>query len=162
MRPRLTLLLLAFAAPLAAARPQAVGSYLALRIDQAALPVTDRVTDTDGTTYLVEFDRLILSLRSGQRFRAVVRFRRTLTTAAGRAHALARTTPLQTMTVTGTYAVTGRTVRFTPDPNGDARGVQMLDGTLESPRRITVPFDYRNGRVARRRTLHLEFRPEIL
>lgn len=158
--PRILLILLAL--PLTALRAQSVGSYLALRIDQSALPVTDKVTDTDGTTYLVEFDRLILSLRSGQRFRAVVRFRRSLTAAAGQARAMARTVPLQTITVTGTYAVAGRILRFTPDPNGDARGVQMLDGTLESPRRISVPFDYRNGRVARRRTLHLEFRPEIL
>ncbi len=62
---------------------QTMGAYLADRIDQAPLPMTDRVTDPQGTTYLVEFDRLVLSLRNGNRFRAVVRFRRTLTSVGG-------------------------------------------------------------------------------
>ena len=44
---------------------QTIGAYLADRIDQAPLPMTDRVTDPQGTTYLVEFERLVLSLRGG-------------------------------------------------------------------------------------------------
>ncbi|NJN84343.1 MAG: hypothetical protein HC802_20070 [Caldilineaceae bacterium] len=39
-----------------------------MKIDQAELPLSDRVTDDEGTTYLVEFERLVLSLRGGNRF----------------------------------------------------------------------------------------------
>jgi hypothetical protein len=141
---------------------QTMGAYLADRIDQAPLPMTDRVTDPQGTTYLVEFDRLVLSLRNGNRFRAVVRFRRTLTSVGGSTRTLARSTPVQSMTVNGTYAVVGRAIRFTPDPSADTQGLQMLDGTVESTSRIAVPFDYRNGAVTRRRVLRLTHAPNIL
>jgi len=141
---------------------QTMGAYLADRIDQAPLPMTDRVTDPQGTTYLVEFDRLVLSLRSGNRFRAVVRFRRTLTSVGGSTRSLARSTPVQSMTVNGTFAVTGSAIRFTPDPSADTQGLQMLDGTVESSGRIAVPFDYRNGAVSRRRILRLKHAPNIL
>jgi hypothetical protein len=141
---------------------QTMGAYLADRIDQAPLPMTDRVTDPQGTTYLVEFDRLVLSLRTGNRFRAVVRFRRTLTSVGGSTRTLARSTPVQSMTVNGTYTVVGRAIRFTPDPSADTQGLQMLDGTVESTSRIAVPFDYRNGAVTRRRVLRLTHAPNIL
>ena len=141
---------------------QTMGAYLADRIDQSVLPMTDRVTDPQGTTYLVEFERLVLSLRSGNRFRAVVRFRRTLTAAGGSTRSLARTSPVQSMTVNGTFAVTGSAIRFTPDPSADTQGLQMLDGTVESSGRIAVPFDYRNGAVTRRRILRLRHAPNIL
>ncbi|MBM3884747.1 MAG: hypothetical protein FJ361_02745 [Gemmatimonadetes bacterium] len=141
---------------------QASGSYLALKIDQSPLPLADRVTDGDGTTYLIEFDRMVLSLRAESRFRAIVRFRRTLTSAAGQARGGGRAAPLQTMTVTGRYAVTGRAIRFTPDASDETRGLRILDGTVESRTRIAVPFDYRNGRVTRNRTLRLELRTDIL
>lgn len=141
---------------------QTMGAYLADRIDQAPLPMTDRVTDPQGTTYLVEFDRLVLSLRNGNRFRAVVRFRRTLTSVGGSTRTLARSTPVQSMSVNGTYAVVGRAIRFTPDPSADTQGLQMLDGTVESTSRIAVPFDYRNGAVTRRRVLRLTHAPNIL
>jgi len=139
-----------------------MGAYLADRIDQAPLPMTDRVTDPQGTTYLVEFERLVLSLRNGNRFRAVVRFRRTLTSVGGSTRTLARSTPVQSMTVNGTFAVVGRAIRFTPDPSADTQGLQMLDGTVESSGRIAVPFDYRNGAVSRRRILRLTHAPNIL
>lgn len=145
-----------------AAIAQATGSYLALKIDQSPLPLADRVTDGDGTTYLIEFDRLVLSLRAENRFRAIVRFRRTLTSAAGRSRGGGRPAPLQTMTVTGRYEVTDRAIRFTPDTSEQTRGLRILDGTIESRTRIAVPFDYRNGRVTRNRTLRLELRPNIL
>lgn len=145
-----------------AATAQATGSYLALRIDQSPLPLADRVTDSDGTTYLIEFDRMVLSLRPESRFRAIVRFRRTLTSAAGQARGGGRNAPLQTMTVTGRYTVTGRAIRFTPDASDATRGLRILDGTIESRTRIAVPFDYRNGRVTRNRTLRLELRSDIL
>jgi len=141
---------------------QTIGAYLADRIDQAPLPMTDRVTDPQGTTYLVEFERLVLSLRGGNRFRAAVRFRRTLTSAGGSTRSLARSTPVQSMTVTGTFAVTGGAIRFTPDPSADTQGLQMLDGTVEANGRIAVPFDYRNGAIARRRILRLKYAPNIL
>lgn len=163
MRHRLAILiaLLSFVRPIALPA-QTMGAYLADRIDQSPLPMTDRVTDPQGTTYLVEFDRLVLSLRSGNRFRAVVRFRRTLTSAGGSTRSLARSTPVQSMTVNGTFAVVGSAIRFTPDPSADTQGLQMLDGTVESSGRIAVPFDYRNGAVSRRRTLRLKHAPNIL
>ena len=166
LSPRLHALVVAIlASALMVARPaaaQATGSYLALRIDQSPLPLADRVTDTDGTTYLIEFDRMVLSLRAESRFRAIVRFRRTLTSAAGQARGGGRAAPLQTMTVTGRYAVTGTTIRFTPDASEETRGLRILDGRIESRTRIAVPFDYRNGRVTRNRTLRLELRTDIL
>lgn len=140
------------------ARAQQVGSYLAMRIDQAPLPLSDRVTDDDGTTYLVEFERMVLSLRSGNRFRAAVRFKRTLSAQGTRS----REAPIQSMTVTGRYEVTGTTIRFVADSSGELKGVKMLDGTVEGPQRISVPFDYRNGAVQRQRVLRLQFRGDIL
>jgi len=161
LRLALTLALLPVALPVALPA-QTLGAYLADRIDQAPLPMTDRVTDPQGTTYLVEFERLVLSLRNGNRFRAVVRFRRTLTSVGGSTRTLARSTPVQSMTVNGTFAVVGRAIRFTPDPSADTQGLQMLDGTVESSGRIAVPFDYRNGAVSRRRILRLTHAPNIL
>jgi hypothetical protein len=140
------------------ARAQQVGSYLAMRIDQSPLPLSDRVTDHDGTTYLVEFERMVVSLRSGNRFRAAVRFKRTLSAPGTRN----RQAPIQSMTVTGRYEVTGTTIRFVADSSGEMKGVKMLDGTVEGPQRISVPFDYRNGAVPRQRVLRLQFRGDIL
>ncbi len=143
-----------------AARAQQPGSYLATRIDQSVLPLADRVTDTDGTTYLVQFERMVLSLRSGNRFRAAVRFRRTLTTADARAQA--RQAPIQSMTVTGRYEIDGTAIRFIADSTSEMKGVRMLDGTVQGDQRISVPFDYRNGAVQRKRVLQLQFREDIL
>ena len=163
MRHRLVIMMALFPIVCPVALPaQTMGAYLADRIDQAPLPMTDRVTDPQGTTYLVEFERLVLSLRSGNRFRAVVRFRRTVTSVGGSTRSLARSTPVQSMTVNGTFAVTGSAIRFTPDPSADTQGLQMLDGTVESSGRIAVPFDYRNGAVSRRRILRLRHAPNIL
>jgi len=149
--------LLAASAPGAAA--QAIGSYLATRIDSAPPPLADRVTDEDGTTYLVQFERLVVSLRSGNRFRASVRFRRTLISSDRRAQA--REVPIQTMTVSGTYAVVAGEIIFTPDTAGDAKGLRMLAGRVERTDRISVPFAYRNGAVQRRRVLELVRRDDI-
>ena len=141
---------------------QATGSYLATRIDQSPLPLADRVTDGDGTSYLIEFDRLVLSLRAESRFRAIVRFRRTLSSAASKARGAGRDVPLQTMTVTGRYAVVGTSIRFTPDASAETRGLRILDGTVEGRNRIALPFNYQNGRVTRNRMLRLELRTNIL
>lgn len=157
MRSLPVALLVAALLPLQA-RAQQVGSYLAMRIDQSPLPLADRVTDDDGTTYLVEFERMVLSLRSGNRFRAAVRFKRTLSAQGARS----RAAPIQSMTVTGRYEVTGTTIRFVADSTGELKGVRMLDGTIEGPQRISVPFDYRNGAVQRQRVLRLQFRGDIL
>lgn len=157
MRPLLLASLVTVLLPLQA-RAQQVGSYLAMRIDQSPLPLSDRVTDDDGTTYLVEFERMVLSLRSGNRFRAAVRFKRTLSASGARS----REAPIQSMTVTGRYEVTGTTIRFVADSSGEMKGVRMLDGTVEGPQRISVPFDYRNGAVQRQRVLRLQYRGDIL
>ncbi len=127
------------------------GTFLANRIDRDSLPQTDRVIDDDGTTYLIVFDRLVLSLRDDNKFRASVRYRRTLFAADPRGRN--RRIPLQTMTVTGSYEVVGTEVRFSPDASEDTRGLRMLTGTVVGPREINVPFQYRNGTQERDRTL---------
>ena len=162
-RPRFSLLVAFSAALLAAPRAlpaQAAGSFLSTRIDDRALPMSDRVTDDEGTTYLVEFERLVLTLRPGNRFRAAVRVRRTLTSADRRAQG--RQVPIQSMTVNGTYVVMRGEIRFTPDSSGDAKGMKMLAGTVETGDRIAVPFTYRNGAVQRQRVLRLERRDDII
>ncbi len=159
---RLAALLLALSmagAPTRAAA-QDTGAFLATRIDESALPLADRVTDDEGTTYLVEFERLVLSLRGGNRFRASVRFRRTLISSDPRAQG--RTAPIQSLTVSGTYAVTEGEIAFTPDSTGDGKGLRMLAGRVTGRDRITVPFTYRNGTVQRRRVLELVRRDDIL
>lgn len=158
---RLALLPFALALALpATAHAQAVGSYLALKIDESPLPLADRVTDTDGTTYLVEFERMVVSLRGGNKFRASVRFKRSLTTSDARIGT--RNAPIQSMTVTGRYEVTGKEIRFIADSTSETKGVSMLNGTIEGPQRISLPFDYRNGAAQRRRVLRLQFRSDIL
>ncbi len=144
-----------------AARVQApiVGTFFADRIDALPLPLTDRVTDTDGTTYLVEIDRLVLSLRPGNRFRASVRFRRTINSRDLRGRD--RAVPLQSMMVNGSYAIAAGEIRFTPDSSSDAGGLRMLTGRVDGPRRITMPFDYRNGTTERRRTLTLVLQDNV-
>jgi hypothetical protein len=161
MRLRLAVLPFALALALpATVRAQATGSYLALKIDESPLPLSDRVTDIDGTTYLVEFERMVVSLRAGNKFRASVRFKRSLTTSDARSGT--RSAPIQSMTVTGRYEVTGKEIRFVADSTSDTKGVSMLNGTIEGPQRISLPFDYRNGAVQRRRVLRLQFRNDIL
>ena len=159
MRLPLAALIIALAVP-PSARAQAVGSYLAIRIDDAPLPLADRVSDADGTTYLVEFERMVLSLRAGNKFRAAVRFKRSLTTADSRAGG--RSAPIQSMTVTGRYEVTGKEIRFIADSTSETKGIRMLNGTLDGPQRLSLPFDYRNGAVQRRRVLRLQLRNDIL
>lgn len=136
------------------------GTFVAERIDRDSLPQQDRVVDDDGTTYLIEFDRLILSLRPDGRFRASVRYRRTLYASDPRGRD--RRIPLQTMAVTGKYEIVGQEVRFTPDPSEETRGLRMLAGTVVNAREITVPFHYRNGTRERDRTLVMRRNDNIL
>lgn len=138
----------------------AAGTFLAFRIDRDSLPQTDRVVDDSGTEYVIVFDRLVLSLRPDNRFRASVRYRRTLYAADPRGRA--RSIPLQTMTVTGTYQLVGAEIRFTPDPSDDTRGLKMLSGTILGPREINLPFQYRNGTQERDRTLVMRRNDNVL
>ena len=160
----LRLLLLAsalLAAPLRAQAPALrAGTFVAERIDRDPLPQTDRVVDEDGTTYLIVFDRLVLSLRDDGRFRASVRYRRTLY--ANDPRGRDRRIPLQTMAVTGRYEIVGSEVRFTPDPSEETRGLRMLSGTVVNGREITVPFQYRNGTRERDRRLVMRRNDNIL
>jgi hypothetical protein len=158
--PVLALLLTFAVAPALSAQALAAGTFVAERIDSERLPQRDQVVDDDGTTYVIEFDRLVLSLRDNQRFRASVRFRRTLYAADPRGRA--RRIPLQTMTVTGTYAVVNGEIRFTPDPSEETRGLRMLSGTVVGPREISLPFQYRNGTRERDRTLVMRRDDNIL
>lgn len=163
-RMPLRLLLIACAlcaAPLGAQAPVLrAGTFVAERIDRDPLPQTDRVVDDDGTTYLIVFDRLVLSLRDDGRFRASVRYRRTLY--ANDPRGRDRRIPLQTMAVTGRYEIVGSEVRFTPDPSEETRGLRMLAGTVVNGREITVPFQYRNGTRERDRRLVMRRNDNIL
>ncbi|MBA3853401.1 MAG: hypothetical protein C0503_03240 [Gemmatimonas sp.] len=154
----LCLLLCAFEA--ADAQALAAGTFVAERIDRDPLPQTDRVVDEDGTTYLIVFDRMVLSLRDDGRFRASVRYRRTLY--ANDPRGRDRRVPLQTMAVTGRYEIVGAEVRFTPDPSEETRGLRMLSGSVVNGREITVPFQYRNGTRERDRRLVMRRNDNIL
>jgi hypothetical protein len=138
-----------------------VGTFMATRIDRDTLPLQDRVVDEDGTLYLIEFDRLVMALNDDLSFRASVRYRRTLFSAAPRGRG--RTTPLQSMTVTGTYDVNGLgEIRFTPDASNETKGLRMMTGAVRSARELSIPFHYRNGTQERDRTLTLTRRDNIL
>lgn len=128
-----------------AATAPALASYVAESVNGGKLPSVDRVSDKDGTQYLVEFDELVIALRPGNQFRAALRYRQTL---ALRGSAIGRD-PIQRMTVYGRYEVHGNTLRFIPDPQRGGKGIDILDGTFAA-RRIDVPFFYRNGQVSRR------------
>jgi hypothetical protein len=160
MRILTGLMALALGTPLAVRAQAMTGTFLASRIDASPLPLTDRVTDTDGTTYLVEFDRMVLSLRAGNRFRASVRFRRTLHSRDPRGRD--RATPIQSMTVNGSYAIVNGEVRFTPDPSKETSGLRMLSARLDGTRRLSMPFHYRNGTAERQRTLLLVRQDDVL
>lgn len=135
-----------------APRPSVSGTFVASRIDREALPLKDQVVDDDGTLYLIEFDRLVLALRADNTFRASVRYRRTLFSSDLRSRG--RPTPLQNMTVTGTFDVSAdNQIRFTPDPTQENRGLRMLAGTVKGARELEVPFQYRNGTQQRNRVL---------
>lgn len=142
------------------ATPLPTGTFLATRIDREELPLTDQVVDEDGTLYLIEFDRLVLALRADRTFRASVRFRRSLFAKDPRGRG--RGTPLQTMTVTGTYVVESGEIRFTPDPNEETRGLRMLAGRVRNARELELPFHYRNGTQERDRVLTMSRRDDIL
>jgi len=138
-----------------------VGTFMATRIDRDTLPLQDRVVDEDGTLYLIEFDRLVIALNDDLSFRASVRYRRTLFSAAPRGRG--RTTPLQSMTVTGTYDVNGlNEIRFTPDESNETKGLRMMTGSVRSARELSIPFHYRNGTQERDRMLTLTRRDNIL
>ncbi len=142
-----------------AAAVTATGTFMATRIDREPLPLKDQVVDQDGTEYLIEFDRLVLALRADATFRASLRFRRTLFSRDPRGRS--RPTPLQSMTVTGTYVIADDTIRFTPDPSDETKGLRMLAGRVRSARELEVPFHYRNGTQARDRVLILTRRDDI-
>jgi hypothetical protein len=136
-----------------------VGTFVAARIDREQFPVTDRVVDDDGTTYLIEFDRMVLSLTRDRTFRASVRFRRTLHAKDPRGRD--RTVPLQAMTVTGTYDVARDSIRFVPDSSSGTGSVRMLAGAVTTTRELSIPFHYRNGTQERQRTLVMQRRDNI-
>src|SRR5665647_486385 len=108
----------------------AVASYVAVSVNGGKLPSRDKVSDKDGTQYVVEFDELVLAIRPAMQFRAALRYRQTL---ALKGAAIERD-PIQRMTVYGRYEVRGNTLRFVPDPKRGGKGIQILDGTFSSGR----------------------------
>ena len=133
-----------------------MGSFVSSRIDNKKLPVKDLVSDDLGTQYLIEFDELVLALKTGGEFRASLRYRQTLAPKG----TPATQEPLRRMTVYGTWYREGAALRFVPDPKRGGEGLRILAGTSTS-KTVTVPFDYRNGRVARRSTVLLVHDPTI-
>lgn len=140
--PVFLLLLIPAATP---AQGPAVASYVAATVNGGPLPSLDKVTDSEGSRYLVEFDELVLAIRPDHQFRAALRYRQTL---AVKGSAISND-PIQRMTVYGRYEVAGNALRFIPDPKRGGKGLQILDGTFV-PGRIDVPFYYRNGQVSRK------------
>ncbi len=141
--------LTAQAAPPAAG--PATASYVAVSVNGGKLPSRDKVSDRDGTQYVVEFDELVLALRPGYQFRAALRYRQTL---ALKGSSIGRD-PIQRMTVYGRYEVHGNALRFVPDPKRGGKGIEILDGTFTAGR-IDVPFFYRNGQVTRKAQMVLK------
>ena len=129
----------------------AVASYVAASVNGGKLPSRDKVSDKDGTQYVVEFDELVLAIRPAMQFRAALRYRQTLALKG----AAIEKDPIQRMTVYGRYEVRGNMLRFVPDPKRGGKGIQILDGTY-APGRIDVPFYYRNGQVSRQAQMVLK------
>jgi hypothetical protein len=148
------------AAPVAAkAAPDtgvAMGSFVSSRIDGKKLPMTDLATDSLGTQYVIEFAELVLALKANGEFRAALRYRQTL---AAKGQTISRE-PLQRMTVYGSWMREGQTIRFVPDPKRGGEGLRILAGTATS-KTVSVPFDYKNGRVSKRSTVLLIHDPRI-
>ncbi len=135
-----------------------IGTYVSSRLDGKPLPYTDLADDDRGTRFIIEFDELVLALRANGEFRASLRYKQTL---AAKGTAAATREPLQKMTIYGTWSRAGSELKFAPDPRRGGEGLNILNGIF-SPRTITVPFDYRNGGVARRATVLLVYDPKIL
>jgi hypothetical protein len=133
-----------------------MGSYVSSRINDKKLPVVDLATDSLGTQYVIEFAELVLSLKANGEFRAALRYRQTL---AAKGRATSRE-PLARMTVFGSWIREGQLVRFIPDPKRGGEGLRILAGTATA-KTLSVPFDYRNGRVSKRSTVLLIYDPSI-
>lgn len=129
----------------AASPGPALASYVAISVNGGKLPSTDQVSDPHGTKFLVEFDELVLAIRTGHQFRASLRYRQSL---AEKGAAMVRE-PIQSMTVYGRYEARGNALKFIPDPRRGGKGIEILDGTFAAGR-IDVPFWYRNGQVSRK------------
>jgi hypothetical protein len=147
-------MLLAAALALPAQQGLRTGVYEAVRVNQAALPMTDRVVGDDGYTHAVRLHEMTIRLRPNGRFVAALSYRRAILTRGERIEQ-AR---LQNDTWQGSYTRTGRALRFVPEKNGD-RGVEPFEGTVSGDR-ITVGFDY--DIVTRKRyALELRHNPDI-
>lgn len=134
-----------------------LGSFVASRLDGKKLPVADVATDSLGTQFLIEFAELVLTLRRNGEFRASLRYRQTLATKGQKtSHE-----PMQRMTVFGTWFREGQSIRFVPDPTRGGQGLRILAGTATA-RTISVPFDYKNGRLVRRSTALLIYDPQLI
>jgi len=133
------------------------GSFVSSRLDGKRLPVADLATDDQGTQYLIEFNELVLTLNKNGEFRAALRYRQTLAAKGQRTS----TEPIQRMVVFGAWVRDGQSVRFVPDPKRGGDGLRILNGTAAG-RSITIPFDYRNGRISRRSTAVLIYDPRII
>jgi|APGre2960657468_1045069.scaffolds.fasta_scaffold11654_4 hypothetical protein len=133
-----------------------MGTFVSSRLDGKTLPVRDLATDDQGVQYLIEFAQLVLSLKENGEFRASLRYKQTIARKGERTS----DEPLQKMTVYGSWVREGVSVRFVPDPRRGGEGLRILAGTAAG-KRITVPFDYQNGRIARRANVLLIYDPKI-
>jgi hypothetical protein len=122
----------------AAPAPQATlsGVWEAVRVNQQALPMTDRVVGRDGFTHIVRLHSMIIRLRPNGRFQAALRYQRAILSKGQKVEGQ----PLLNDTWVGPYTITGTHMRFDPEKQGDQK-VQPFTGEIAG-RRITVTFDY--------------------
>jgi hypothetical protein len=129
---------LAFAAsaftPAHTAEP--LGVWQAVRVNQQALPMTDRVVGQDGLTHAVRLHSMTIRMLPKGRFQAALKYRRAILTKGERVE----TQPLLNDTWIGTYTQTGSRMQFVPEQRG-AQQIQPFSGQAAG-RRITVGFDY--------------------
>jgi hypothetical protein len=112
------------------------GVWEAVRVNQQALPMTDRVVGKDGSTHVVRLHSMIIRLRPNGRFQAALRYQRAILSKGEKVE----TQPLLNDTWSGPYTITGTHMRFDPEKQGDQK-VQPFTGEING-RRITVTFDY--------------------
>jgi hypothetical protein len=112
------------------------GVWEAVRVNQQALPMTDRVVGKDGFTHVVRLHSMVIRLRPNGRFQAALRYQRAILSKGEKVE----TQPLLNDTWSGPYTITGTHMRFDPEKKGDQK-VQPFTGEING-RRITVTFDY--------------------
>jgi hypothetical protein len=117
-------------------QPALPGVWQAMRVNEQALPMTDRVVGEDGFTHVVRLHEMLIRMRANGRFQATLRYRRAILQKGEKIENV----PLQNDLWAGTYTLTGTHLHFVPEKQGK-RQVQPFEGEVQS-KHITVGFDY--------------------